>query len=395
MTSLVLQPEPPQGGTGQAARLFEEYSEQIFGYCLRQLRSRSEAEDAVQTTFLYVLRALRRGVVPECESAWLTTIARNVCHSQRRTLDRRGPLASELDLDTIALAEPDGDEDELLIGLREALASIPERQCRALVLREWQGLPTREIASRLGTSPPATRALLTRARHSLAQALTAMPSRPALSLDFGLLFLHLRPQLKALLGGAAGKAAATVAVAAVAVGGLSAERALAEQHRTSPTQIPIGAVQDANGGAPAATASTGEGVFRRVRAGAVRVRVIAEPKASTTSFPPAGRGDQRATAGQDAQATPQPAGAAPDEGAPRSARDAPADPVAGLQVPPVDLPPLPVDLPPLPEIEPPATVEPPPVPLLALSDAGLPTGDPQPLVAPPTAPGVGPTVPLP
>jgi RNA polymerase sigma-70 factor (ECF subfamily) len=353
--------------------LFEEYSEQIFGYCLRQLRSRSEAEDAVQTTFLYVLRALRRGVVPECESAWLTTIARNVCRSQRRTLDRRGPLASELDLDTIALARPDGDEDELLMGLREALASIPERQRRALVLREWQGLPTREIASRLGLSPPATCALLTRARHSLAQALTALSSRPALSLDFGLLSLQLRSQFKVLLGGAAGKAAATVAVAAVAVGGVSAERALVGQHRTSQTPTPVGAVQDVHRGAPAALASTPEGAFGRVRVGTGPVRVTAGPKASTTVFPPAGRGNRGAKLGQDAPATPQPTGAAAREGP--SSGDEPIDPVAGPWLPPVDPPPLPVDLPPLPEIEPPATVEPPSLPLPAPPDADLPTGD--------------------
>ena len=386
MTSLALQPEPPHGGTGQAARLFEEYSVQIFGYCVHRLGSRSDAEDAVQTTFLYALRALRRGVVPECESAWLTTIARNVCHSQRRTLDRRGRLASAVDLDTIALARPDGDEAELLMGVREALASIPGRQRRALVMREWQGLPTREIASRLGISPPATCALLTRARHSLAQALTALPSRPALSLDFGLLFLQLRSQFKALLGGAAGKAAATVAVAAVAVGGLSAERALVGSHQTPQTPTPVGAVQDVHRRALRLP-------LRLAKASSVasvsgRARVTAGPKALTTSFQPAGRGNRGASAEQDAQATPQPAGAAPDEGAPRSARDEPADPVAGLPAPPVALPPLP-------EIEPPVTVEPPPVPRPAPPDTGLPAVDAPLPVAPPTVPGVGRTVPLP
>ncbi len=160
-----------------ASRLFSEHSEHVFGYCLHQLRSRAEAEDATQTTFLYALRALRRGVVPECEPAWLTTIARNVCHSERRTVDRRGPLAPEVDLDTIALAQAGEDEEELLLGFREALASMPERQRRALVLREWQGVPSREIASELGLSATATHALLTRARHSFAQALT-VPARP-------------------------------------------------------------------------------------------------------------------------------------------------------------------------------------------------------------------------
>ncbi len=200
----------------------------MFGYCLHQLRSRAEAEDATQTTFLYALRALRRGVVPECESAWLTTIAKNVCHSERRTVDRRGPLAPEVDLDTIALAQTGEDEEELLLGFREALASMPERQRRALVLREWQGVPSREIASELGLSATATHALLTRARHSFAQALT-LPGRPVAGLAW--LAFELRSHLKALLGGVSTKAAVTsVAVIAVGVGagGVVVERSLAD-----------------------------------------------------------------------------------------------------------------------------------------------------------------------
>ena len=69
------------------------------------------------------------------------------------------------------------DEEELLLGFREALASMPEKQRQALVLREWQGVPSREIASELGLSATATHALLTRARHSFAQALT-VPATP-------------------------------------------------------------------------------------------------------------------------------------------------------------------------------------------------------------------------
>src|SRR5687768_8383252 len=77
-----------------AGRLFEEYSERIYGFCLRFLRSPTEAEDAVQTTFLYAHRALQRGVVPEAEYPWLHAIARNVCRWQQRTIARRGPLSS-------------------------------------------------------------------------------------------------------------------------------------------------------------------------------------------------------------------------------------------------------------------------------------------------------------
>src|SRR5437868_4560757 len=49
--------------------LYERYSAQIFRYCLHQLGSREEAEDAVQSTFLNAFRGIKRGIVPELESA--------------------------------------------------------------------------------------------------------------------------------------------------------------------------------------------------------------------------------------------------------------------------------------------------------------------------------------
>ena len=113
-------------GDAETARLYSAHSDEILAFCRRQLTSLGEAEDALQTTFLYALRALRRGVVPECERAWLTTIAKNVCHTQRRTLGRRGTLTSDVDINTIALARPAPYEAELVGTLRDALAALPE-----------------------------------------------------------------------------------------------------------------------------------------------------------------------------------------------------------------------------------------------------------------------------
>jgi RNA polymerase sigma factor (sigma-70 family) len=172
-----------RGDAVDAGRLFEVYSARIFGYCLARLGSRSDAEDAVQTTFLHAHRALQRGVVPESESAWLTAIAKNVCRSQQRTILRRGRLSSDVELDSLAGPQEVGGEDsELLFGLEEALASMPEKQRQALVLREWHGMSGPEVASEMGMSSPATHALLTRARRSLAKALTTLPRRPVLGL---------------------------------------------------------------------------------------------------------------------------------------------------------------------------------------------------------------------
>ena len=215
----------------EAGRLFEAHSGRILGYCLRYLGNRAEAEDAVQTTYLYAHRALERGVVPESEYVWLHSIAKNVCRWQQRTSLRRDRLVCDESADTVAAPEVGDGDTELLMGLQDALASIPESQRHALLLREWQGLSCDEVASKLGTSRAATNALLTRARRSLAKAMTAVPQLPALGLDFGSLFV----KLKALVaGGTAKVAATTLAVAGIAAGGVVAERTIVERDAPQP-----------------------------------------------------------------------------------------------------------------------------------------------------------------
>src|SRR2546430_5242916 len=83
-------------------RLYAQYANRVFSYCRRQLGGRAEAEDAAQTVFLHALRALRRGIVPETQSAWLFPIAHNVCRTYwrgaappRRPPDPRGPHLPE------------------------------------------------------------------------------------------------------------------------------------------------------------------------------------------------------------------------------------------------------------------------------------------------------------
>ena len=203
------------------AGLYERHSAKILGYCRHQLGSREEAEDAVQTTFMNAFRALGRGVVPEAESAWLFKIAENVCLSRRRSTWRRGRIESPSDFEVIeeVVPGPSRQRDEL-IGIEEALASIPEQQRRAILLREWQGLSYREISEELELSQSAVETLIFRARRSLAQGLEQpdlikTPKRKGLrralhAIDLGTLAAAAKTLL---VGGVAAKAT----VAAVAV----------------------------------------------------------------------------------------------------------------------------------------------------------------------------------
>src|SRR5579871_5941031 len=125
------------GPADTAARLFTEYGPQLYRFCLGRMRSREEAEDAVQSTFLRVYRALDRGEVPQYEAAWLYKIAHNVCLSRREVMGRRSRLETPQDLDEIewALAAPESQHDELS-GLADALAAMPPNLRQAVLLRE-------------------------------------------------------------------------------------------------------------------------------------------------------------------------------------------------------------------------------------------------------------------
>lgn len=365
-------PTPRKFDDAETARLFEAYADRMLAYCTRRLRSRSDAEDAVQTTFLYAMRALRRGVEPECESAWLHTIARNVCNWQERTAGRR-PVVCDFEIESLACAQTDEDV-ELLSGLRDALGSLPPNQQRALVLREWHGVPAREIAVELGLTAPQTHALLTRARRSLAHALTA-PRRAALGLG-GLAFAF-RARLEALAGGAAIKAAAIVSIAAVGsagVGGATSESGARSERagREEPAAVLGGVTGGVSDGASSVPAARRSASTRPRGTASTPAQPSGDLPAAASSAPPA-------VAGVAAESS-----SAPDGGNVPALKP-PTLELPAVQAPPFDLPRVavpPVELPGVnagPVSTPPVNV---PAPTVELPPVEIPPVDLPPVEAP-------------
>lgn len=196
-----------------AERLYERHHRALFGFCLKQLRRREDADDAVQMTFIYALLSLRRGIVPEFELPWLLTIARNECSTRRRNGMRRGEYETPHDLDAIQdrLAVPERADVATSEDFTAVLRVIPENQRKALLLREWRGLSYEEIGAELGLSQAATEALLFRARQNVARRLDERTGVKTLQ---GLPLLSF---LRNLFQTAAAKTAAIGAGAALAV----------------------------------------------------------------------------------------------------------------------------------------------------------------------------------
>ena len=354
--------------------LYERHSHSVFRFCLSYLRNRDEAEDAAQTTFLYALRALRRGVVPSSEAAWLLKIARNVCLSRFDSVRRRGNL--ELIQDPSVLAEtaaaPPGVDFDLM-GLQAALEQLPQRQRQAILLREWQGLSYAEIGEELGLTVSAVETLLFRARRSLARELGADEARRGLDLG------SLLGWAKAFFGSISAKLA--VGAAVVATVGVVAPAAVHRFHSNrapapEPAQAPAPSAAQPAVGAPTASASA-----RRPSWSSLPVAPAAAPRGSS------------APASGPAQAAPPPE-PAPTHGSGDPSAAPPAPPAASADSSvPAPAAALPVAAPSLPAPVPTATVPtatvptvpdlPAPVPPLPALPAPPPPPD---LPAPPSLP---------
>ena len=149
---------------------FEEQRGRLWAVAYRMLGSLTEADDAVQDTWVRVSRAEMNEV--ENLGGWLTTIVARVCLNmlRSRNLRREEPLEVHLPDPVISPEEELGPEEEVLLADSVGLAllvlldALAPAERLAFVLHDMFGLPFEEIAPMVGRSPTAARQLASRAR---------------------------------------------------------------------------------------------------------------------------------------------------------------------------------------------------------------------------------------
>jgi RNA polymerase sigma-70 factor (ECF subfamily) len=236
-------------------RLYGEYHAPIYNLCARVLGDREEAKDVTQEVFIKAFDQLPQA---DAESfglrAWLYRVATNACFNHLRSR-RRLDSGGDAGLEQAASGVDEFERARTVALVEQSLGEMNERYRTALVLKDLQGLPPKEIAEVMGVSRPSADVLVHRARASfktvfanlagadaaapaalglalvplsVPAALQAMPPLPA-----GLAPVHAlpSPDISSALGpigaglltkiGAAvtTKAAVTAAVAAVVIGG--------------------------------------------------------------------------------------------------------------------------------------------------------------------------------
>jgi RNA polymerase sigma-70 factor (ECF subfamily) len=154
--------------------LFARHHTEIYAYLLRMLREPELAADLTQDAFIKAYRNYETLEKPENARAWLYQIAHRVALDEirRRKIIRFLPWTGESP-GSAPSAERLVMDAHLSGDMQRALARIPERQRAALLLAELHDLTGLELAAALGVSHVAARALLTRARESLRQALAS------------------------------------------------------------------------------------------------------------------------------------------------------------------------------------------------------------------------------
>ena len=165
------------------AEQFEENRTHLRAVAYRMLGSISEADDAVQETWLRLSRSDTSGV--ENLRGWLTTVVGRVCldmlrsRSSRREEPLGEPLGARLPDPIISNADGIDPEHEVLVAdsvglaLLVVLETLAPAERLAFVLHDMFAVPFDEIAPIVGRSPTATRQLASRARRRVRGAATS------------------------------------------------------------------------------------------------------------------------------------------------------------------------------------------------------------------------------
>lgn len=152
-------------GDDWLARRFDENRTRLRAVAYRMLGSASEAEDAVQETWLKLSRSGSQEV--ENLGGWLTTVLARVCLDmlRARRSRREEPLAAAADArgdgsfeDDLALADATGPALLIILG------TLAPAERVSFVLHDMFNLSFEEIAKILNRTPAAVRQLASRAR---------------------------------------------------------------------------------------------------------------------------------------------------------------------------------------------------------------------------------------
>jgi RNA polymerase sigma-70 factor (ECF subfamily) len=164
--------------------LYERYFQRVFNFAYSRLRSRADAEEAVQDTFTVVFRSIDAYRGQSSLLSWVYGIAKNTVNNQIR---RNRAHEQRIERAQHELASPgralDAFTPEERLNFRrcadaidEALTSATSWQAEVFKMRHFENLPIQEIAERMCRSNDAVRSSLYRMKRLVVEAIDGQMS---------------------------------------------------------------------------------------------------------------------------------------------------------------------------------------------------------------------------
>jgi len=162
-------------------RLYRLQGARMRNLARNLLGSPSDAEDAVQETFMKVQRSIASFRGQSSFVTWTFRILVNTCHDLRRSRMRRKEFVPEEREDAVMPVEAraPGGHPSLKLALERAIAALTQQQRNVFLLYEVEGFHHAEIAAMLEITETASKNTLFQAKRNLRQTLEAPRSSHA------------------------------------------------------------------------------------------------------------------------------------------------------------------------------------------------------------------------
>ncbi len=144
--------------------LFSKYSDLLYRIALVRLRSREDAEDAVQEAFIKYLSHPFVYSSDSEEKAWLVRVLENGCRDilRKRSVREYTPIDEVYDLSV---------DDEVSEGVFDTISRLGEKYRTVILLHYLEGFSIEEISKSLSLSKSAVKMRLLRGREELSSLL--------------------------------------------------------------------------------------------------------------------------------------------------------------------------------------------------------------------------------
>lgn len=146
--------------------IFQQYKNSVYLYALKMLGNKDLAGDVAQDVFMKLLHKQNQNEEIRDVGSWLIVVTRNLCLNTIRDNKKLHSLGAANPVENNSA----GPSNEKMACLRRALLVLEPHHREAIILKEYQGYSYAEIAEITGSTVPAVRSILYRARMELREA---------------------------------------------------------------------------------------------------------------------------------------------------------------------------------------------------------------------------------